>query len=144
MYEKRTAVERGVRICYTRCIPDELFMKKARFVEENQFQPVWRQSMRGDCSFPVALAAGIFAMPALGYVAIISIRIGLTFLALFIVFLMIELHQDKRLDRYDQQHRDRKVPLGNGRYECQTCGNKNFSKRDEYCSLCSTRFQNTQ
>lgn len=90
------------------------------------------------------LVAGLVALPVLDCIAVVSIGIGLVFLLLFIVYLMVELHQDKRPDRYYQQHRSRKVLLGNGGYECQTCGNKNLSKRDGYCSLCGTRFQNDQ
>lgn len=78
----------------------------------------------------------------LNYASYTSIFAGLTILLLFFFILIIELNQDKKIDRYFQMHKKVKINLTNGKYECGCCGNRNISESDTRCNVCGVEFQN--
>ena len=70
-----------------------------------------------------------------------SMVIGSAILLFFILLLIIELHQDKRINRYYEKHRNRKLQITNTAYECQACGNRKLRAGDKSCPVCGSRFQ---
>lgn len=72
----------------------------------------------------------------------VSCIVGGIILFAFFILLMIELHQDKRLNSYYEGQKNRKLPLENGRYECQACGNREVGVKDKICRICGIEFRN--
>lgn len=68
---------------------------------------------------------------------------GIVTLTAFCI-LLLELHQDKKVDTYYLLHRKGKRPLTNGNYECEQCGNREVKDIDIYCPICHTQFENDQ
>lgn len=70
-----------------------------------------------------------------------SLALG-ALIALFLAILLaIELRQDKRQDRYYRAHASSKLSLGDGRYECQSCGSRDVTAGDTVCRVCGIRFE---
>ena len=79
-------------------------------------------------------AVGIFMLSAK-----ISISIGLLILAAFTVILVIELNQDRMINKnYSSKCRCKISPTA---YECQNCGNKTVIEEDTYCRVCGIKFK---
>lgn len=72
----------------------------------------------------------------------ISIGIGLIITFFFIVLLIVELKQDKNIDRKYIKIKKKKLALGNGLYECQSCGSRQVTATDKNCGICGIRFDN--
>ncbi len=72
----------------------------------------------------------------------LSLVIGIMITLFFIGLLSVELHQDKKIDRQYAELRKKKLPLGNGKYECQACGNRQVSAETLNCNICGIRFTN--
>lgn len=70
----------------------------------------------------------------------ISIALGLAIECIFAIVLLVEFCQDKKVDRYCQCHRNVKVKLSEGRYECENCGNLSVKEQDHECSVCGVKF----
>lgn len=66
----------------------------------------------------------------------ISAVLGVCILLLLMVLLGIEFHQDKRADFYYESQINRKMYLGEDRYECYSCGNRLVKAEDTSCHLC--------
>ncbi len=71
----------------------------------------------------------------------ISLAIGLTILLVFIELLSIEFYQDRKINREYANMRKTKLPLGNGEYECQSCGSKLVKCSDKSCGVCGIKFE---
>ena len=71
----------------------------------------------------------------------ILMGIGVCLMLLMILLLVVELHQDKRLNQYCEVHRNRKVPISDGHVECQACGNRSLRASDKRCNVCGCRFE---
>lgn len=71
----------------------------------------------------------------------ISMALGSGILLFLALLLMVELRQDKRINRYYVNHRNRKLQTPNAVYECQACGNRKLSAGDTCCPVCGSRFQ---
>lgn len=71
----------------------------------------------------------------------ISLGIGIVITFSFCVLLAIEFHQDKKQNFYYETQKKVKLPLGNGMYECQSCGNKTVKANDKNCSICDILFE---
>ena len=52
----------------------------------------------------------------------VSFVIGLLILISFACLLIVELRQDKKLDQYYCKHRNIKIPIKAGKYECEHVG----------------------
>ncbi|HCL01560.1 MAG TPA: hypothetical protein DHW61_03955 [Lachnoclostridium phytofermentans] len=70
----------------------------------------------------------------------ISLAIGFLVLLFFIGLLAAEFHQDKKIDRQYIDIWKTKLSLGNGFYECQSCGNRKVNSTDKSCRVCGTTF----
>lgn len=73
-----------------------------------------------------------------------SFGIGLLILISFACLLMVELRQDKKLDQYYCKHRNIKIPIKAGKYECGACGNREVAKNSTCCGICGCRFEKMQ
>ena len=70
----------------------------------------------------------------------ISLFIGVLIIVCFFIYLKIELHQDRKIDKYYSSHRNIKRPLDNGYYECSSCGNMKVREKDNRCDVCGVIF----
>ena len=66
--------------------------------------------------------------------------IGALILACFAAHLFIELHQDKKIDEYYSKHRNVKIKVNDGKYECGACGSRNISSDDDFCNTCGCKY----
>lgn len=73
--------------------------------------------------------------------AYISLGIGILICLLFMCFLVIELKQDKRIEQYYCKHRNVKIEIGTGKYECSACGNRLITFESTYCNMCGGKFE---
>ncbi len=71
----------------------------------------------------------------------ISLTVGAVLAGLFVLLLVIELLQDRALNRYYVKNKKHKVQLTGGDYECQYCGARNIRATDKQCPFCGTEFQ---
>jgi len=96
--------------------------------------------------FTVVLPLCFSVLYRLFYVAIfmlimrISLAIGLLISIFFVVLLAVEFRQDKAIDRNYAYTRTTKQAIGNGEYECQSCGNQNMTATDKECGICGIIF----
>ena len=70
----------------------------------------------------------------------ISFGIGLLILVFFAVLLTIELNQDKAINKKHIALKKTKLIIGNGVYECQSCGNRQVRAEDKECLVCGICF----
>lgn len=82
-----------------------------------------------------------FKIIFLSYLIGISIVIGIIIECFVAVILIVEFHQDKKIGQYCNAHKNIKVKLKDGRYECLNCGNLAVKKEDSECSLCGVKFK---
>lgn len=74
-------------------------------------------------------------------IIVVSLIIGTVIFVISFVLLMLELRQDYKLDQYFTKHRNLKIKLSTGKYECQNCGNKQVYADDVLCSVCGIHFE---
>lgn len=72
----------------------------------------------------------------------ISLAVGCLLAVLLFAFLVVELNQDKRINKFYAKNKRRKLPIGNNQYECQYCGNKRLKASDVSCNICGIKFIN--
>ena len=91
---------------------------------------------------PLCLYALNFIFHARLYSVLIYISLAIGFLiSLFCVGLLsIEFHQDRNINRKYAEIRKTKIQLGNGVYECQSCGNRQVAVIDKNCGICGIKF----
>ena len=70
----------------------------------------------------------------------ISLTIGFLIGIFFTGLLSIEFHQDRNINKKYMGIRKKKMPLGNGIYECQFCGNRKVTVMDKNCGICGMKF----
>ena len=70
--------------------------------------------------------------------------IGFFILICFAVHLFIELHQDKKIDKYYSKHRNVKIKLKDGKYECGACGSRNVGSNDNFCNICGCKYEHAE
>ncbi len=92
---------------------------------------------------PAVLYLAYLGLEKLGYVvgALLTLMqaafaLGLIALVLFVILLLIELAQDRSLDRWHRRHQNEKLALPNGVYECQHCGSQVVRASDRHCPVC--------
>lgn len=81
-----------------------------------------------------------FSSIILSYAIRVSVVIGIIVECAFFILLIIELHQDKKIQKYCQNHRNTKIKLKEGKYECLNCGNRMLKEQDEVCSICGIKY----
>ena len=67
--------------------------------------------------------------------------LGAVILLGFALILRTELKQDKKIERYYGNHKNVKIKLSEGRYECGACGNRAVSKEQTHCGVCNCKFE---
>lgn len=92
---------------------------------------------------PIIFAGLSYVLHSSGLLVImkVSFVFGMLILFCFFVHLGIELHQDKKIERYYSVHGKRKIFIADGKYECGTCGNCQVQKKDSYCKVCGVVFE---
>lgn len=71
----------------------------------------------------------------------LSLAIGLLILLFFAILLLIEFYQDRKINREYVDLKKKKIPLENGKYECQSCGNRQVTIMDNNCGICGISFE---
>ncbi|MBQ4282592.1 MAG: hypothetical protein IJB96_01535 [Lachnospira sp.] len=59
----------------------------------------------------------------------------------FAGLLLIEFRQDKRIDKYYCEHKNVKIELASGRYECGLCGSRTIGVDSTYCRICGCKYK---
>jgi hypothetical protein len=72
----------------------------------------------------------------------ISLGVGLLISLFFIGLLSIEFYKDKKIERQYSNIRKYKLKLDNGKFECQSCGNRQITEMDKFCVICGMKFSN--
>ena len=78
---------------------------------------------------------------AIAVIAVVLLTIGGFILVGFAWLLHVELKQDKKINSYYNVHKNRKVEIGNGKYECGACGNRGLRKESSHCTTCGCKFE---
>ncbi len=86
----------------------------------------------------------ILVYKVLEILAKVSFGIGLLILASFACLLVIEFRQDKKIDQYYSNHKNVKVPIVDGNYECGACGNRKIKVNSSSCDVCGVSFENVE
>lgn len=86
------------------------------------------------------LLFSLFPVHFLKIIMSVSFGTGLLIAVLFTILLIVELHQDKVMNRKYAALKNTKLAVGNGLYECQSCGNRQVQKTDKECEVCGTKF----
>lgn len=87
------------------------------------------------------LIADDWSSPEFFLLAKLSSFIGMLILLFFFVMLVIELYQDKKINKYYAAHKNVKIRMESGEYECAACGSRCVQKEDINCIVCGIRFE---
>lgn len=71
-----------------------------------------------------------------------SLVLGFMILLFLFVLLKIEFYQDKKTNKYFKANTKIRLPLKNGLFECQTCGNNQIKPEQKSCTVCGINFRN--
>lgn len=85
----------------------------------------------------------IYLYTALHTVQIISVLLcaaGIFALAGFILLLTVELKQDKRIFQNYTKIKQQKTKVASNTFECQNCGNRMVTEKDQGCNICGITF----
>ena len=74
----------------------------------------------------------------------VSLMAGAFVWIVFLLLIVVEQIQDHYFDAHYQKQRDQKVPLADGYYECQYCGNQRVLENDRACNVCGKEFVSVQ
>jgi high-affinity Fe2+/Pb2+ permease len=94
------------------------------------------------CAFIIPIIIFFFPYKCglLNLVSKISLIAGILILLLFSIWLKIELYQDKKMNRYFENNKGKKLSIGDGIFECQACGNRQIKPSDNRCNVCGIKF----
>lgn len=67
---------------------------------------------------------------------------GALLLVTLVILLVIEAFQDRAMDQNYRKQRSRRLPVGNGSYECQYCGSRKVHAEDRTCPICGRDVEN--
>lgn len=70
--------------------------------------------------------------------------IGAGILICFVGLLLIEFHQDKRIDKYYSEHKNVKIKLANGKCECSMCGSRTICVDSTFCNMCGCKYEDRE
>ena len=73
--------------------------------------------------------------------AMILVAVGTLITVGFFVHLCVELKQDRKINQYYSEHKNVKMKLADGTYECGACGNRIVYKDSSVCNACGCRFE---
>ena len=77
------------------------------------------------------------------FVAKISFVLSGLILGLFFCLLMLELKQDKKIDKYFTEHKNVKIEIGDNTYECGACGCRSIRRDSTFCVGCGCEYIST-
>jgi len=80
-------------------------------------------------------------LPVLALLIKWSLGIGGIIIIFLTVLLTIEFRQDKRMNKYFEDNKNVRIPLRNGLYECQACGNMQVKREHRSCTVCGINFK---
>ena len=78
------------------------------------------------------------------YISLISkilFMLGVATLICFVGILLIEFRQDKRIDKYYGEHKNVKIELANGKWECSACGSRAICTDSTFCNMCACKYE---
>lgn len=78
------------------------------------------------------------------YISIIAnllFMVGAGILISFVGLLLIEFQQDKRIDKYYSRHKNIKIELANGKWECGVCGSRTICEGSTFCNMCGCKYE---
>lgn len=90
--------------------------------------------------FPIGIMIFPYKFKILNVISSISFVTGSIILIGFFILLIIELHQDKKLNAFYNSEKKKKMKISESKYECQVCGNREIGCRDLYCKICGIHF----
>lgn len=67
--------------------------------------------------------------------------LGAAILICFVGLLLIEFRQDKRIDKYYSEHKNVKIKLANGKWECGACGSRSICTDSTFCNMCGCKYE---
>ena len=82
-----------------------------------------------------------FESDYISVIANIFFVIGVAILICFVAILIIELRQDKKIDKYYSEHKNVKIKLANGKWECGACGNRTICEESTFCNMCGCKYE---
>lgn len=74
----------------------------------------------------------------------VSFAIGALVFVSLLALIVVEQIQDHVFDLHYQKNKDQKLPLANGNYECQYCGNQRVKESDKTCPVCGKELKPAQ
>lgn len=83
----------------------------------------------------------LWSSEVIAVIAKVLLVVGGCVLTGFAALLSVELKQDKKINSYYNVHKNRKVEIGNGKYECGACGNRGLRKESSHCTTCGCKFE---
>lgn len=78
------------------------------------------------------------------YIKGISFAIGIIIEVVFAIILIIELNQDRRINKNIPKTKNIKLQISKDRFECNNCGNRNLTKSATECNVCGIKFKNKE
>lgn len=72
----------------------------------------------------------------------LSLIVGAMIFLFLLLLLKVEFHQDKKMNDYFLANTKTRIPIKNGLYECQNCGNTHVKFEHKICNICGTNFKN--
>ncbi|PHV70695.1 hypothetical protein CS063_09195 [Sporanaerobium hydrogeniformans] len=97
--------------------------------------------------FLIVLPICFFGMKQIGFIVLgdflikASLVVGSIITVISLILLIIELRQDRQLDKYFTNHCNTKLLLANSLCECQKYGNKLVRAEDTCCKICGIHFE---
>ena len=79
--------------------------------------------------------------PYISVIANLLFMIGTGILICFVGLLLIEFWQDKRIDKYYSKHKNVKIELANGKWECSACGCRTICADSTFCNICGCKYE---
>jgi len=75
-----------------------------------------------------------------------SLVLGFLILLFFMGLLSVEFYQDKKINRQYTNIKKTKTKtyIGNGSFECQSCGNRQVKDIDKNCNICGIKFKSEE
>lgn len=71
----------------------------------------------------------------------VSFWFGIIIVVFLCGLLAIEFHQDKNINLHYEIQKNVKLPIRNGLYECQSCGNRTVKSENKSCNVCGVLFK---
>ncbi len=71
----------------------------------------------------------------------LSLSAGAMILLFLFFLLKLEFYQDKKLNEYFMANTQTRMPLKNGLFECQNCGNIQVKREHKTCNICGINFK---